>query len=161
MNLPIQRSNGIPSMIEVDAYRKGIEDTLEKQGEKKYDKVKPKFKVGDWIVCKELNIARIINIDNDRYEVEFIDGDKGFPHIEYIDRNFHLWTIKDAKDGDVLASKDGNDILIFRNLDTPTSFSSYYNTRGRGEVGWSNDYFIPATKEQRDILFKKMKEKCL
>ena len=50
----------IPSMIEVDAYRKGLNDALrlvlnvEKQGKQKpADKVEPKFKVGDWITIKE------------------------------------------------------------------------------------------------------------
>ena len=43
--------------------------------------VEPKFKVGDWIASKILNTALIVNIDDDKYEVEFIDGGKGFPHI--------------------------------------------------------------------------------
>ena len=121
-------------------------------------KIKPKFHEGDWITCEELNTALIVNIVDDKYEVEFVDGNKGFPHIDYIDRLFHLWTIKDAKDGDVLASKDKLSILIFKNLDTSISFSSYYNIAGQGELGWSNDCFVPATKEQRDLLFQKMHE---
>ena len=87
---------------------------LEKQGEQKHaDKVEPKFKIGDWIACKGLNTALIINIDDDKYEVEFIDGNKGFPYIAYVDRNFHLWTIQDAKDGDVLVASDGS-IFLFK-----------------------------------------------
>ena len=58
----------------------------------------------------------------------------------------------------MLASKDGNEILIFRNLDSHTSFSSYYNINRRQEIGWSNRSFIPATKEQRELLFQKMEE---
>ena len=71
---------------------------------------------------------------------------------------FHPWNISDVKPGDVLASKNGENILIFRQITSGTGFSSYYNTREAPNVGWSNDFFIPATKEQRDLLFRKMKE---
>ena len=92
-----------------------------------------KFKVGDWIACEELNTALIINIDDDRYEVEFIDGNKGFPHIDYIDRLFHLWTIKDTENGDVLTYKndDVEWILIYKNIisesrDVPLDVLKYH-----------------------------------
>ena len=103
---------------------------LEKQGEQKSqgksaleaikeenvdnaNKVEPKFKVGDWIASKMLNTALIVNIDDDKYEVECIDGDKGFPHIEYVDRYYHLWSIRDAEDGDVLVSLSEMHPFIF------------------------------------------------
>lgn len=45
--------------------------------------VEPKFKVGDWIASKILNTTLIVNVDDDKYEVKFIDGGKGFPHIDF------------------------------------------------------------------------------
>ena len=114
------------------------------------DKVEPKFKVGDCIAdiyCK----GKVIKLTDDSY---LLDTGQGIPFS--CEHNVHLWTIQDAKDGDVLASKDGKDILIFRRLDSSTCFSSYYNIHGKGELGWSNKCFIPATKEQRDKLEKAM-----
>ena len=123
-------------------------------------KLEPKFKVGNWIVNKFHDICLITDIDlEDGYYIcesnRFGDTDGD---IDLTDKSFHLWDIKDAKDGDVLASNDGVDILIFRNFDTNTNFSSYYNIEERGEVGWSNKSFIPATKEQSNLLFQKMHE---
>ena len=114
---------------------------------------KPKFKVGDWVVnSTTLNLCHILKVEHGQY----ICDDCSFPITK--ENEYHLWTIQDARNGDVLASKDGYDILIFRNLDSNANFSSYYNIRGNGELGWSNIRFIPATKEQRDLLFAKMKE---
>ena len=145
-----------------------------------YDNVKPpfdgvgtKFQRGEWIASKGLNTARIISNDGDRYEVEFIDGNKGFPHIDYVDRNFHLWSIADAKEGDVLTLSYmyQNYIFIYKGLNEKSFqtmmsiFCSYYveedayedetdsfHTMNTGEI------ITPATKEQRDTLFTKMKE---
>lgn len=145
-----------------------------------YDNVKPpfdgvgaRFQRGEWIASEELNTARIISNDGDRYEVEFIDGNKGFPHIDYVDRYFHLWSIADAKEGDVLTLSYmyQNYIFIYKGLceksfQTMMSiFCSYYieedayedetdsfHTMNTGEI------ITPATKEQRELLFQKMKE---
>ena len=119
--------------------------------------VEQKFKVGDWVVQENISTYKVIEVCESWYEV--IDVEDNHYSIAF-DKEYmcHLWTIQDAKKGDVLASKDTSSILIFRNLDSSTSFSSYYNTEGKGEDNWSNKCFIPATKEQRDLLFTKMKE---
>lgn len=131
---------------------------LEKQGEQKPDdKVEPKFKVGDYVVDNCGYVWRIEGIINQFYILEGIDGGESRPTIEWVNKTFHLWDItEDAKNGDVLASKDEKDILIFRRIEPSTSFSSYYNIKGRGNYGWCDSYFIPATKEQRDKLEKSM-----
>lgn len=121
-------------------------------------KQEPKFNVGDWVVDNCGYVWKIEGILNKFYLLEDVDGGESRPTIEWVNKTFHLWTIRDAKDGDVLASEDCNVILIFRNLDNSTSFSSYYNTAGKGELGWSNRTFIPATKEQCDLLLQKMRE---
>ena len=123
------------------------------------------FHEGDWIACEELNTAKILSINMDRYEVEFIDGNKAFPHIDYIDRNFHLWTIEDAKDGDILAFNDET-IVIFKDLYNKTSFHSYCHieeeifTISKKDMPdwWEEKGFYPATEEQRTFLFRKIKE---
>ena len=120
-------------------------------------KGEPKFKVGDYVVDNCGYVWRIEGIINQFYILEGIDGGESRPTIEWVNKTFHLWDItEDAKDGDVLASKDEKDILIFRRIEPSTSFSSYYNIKGRGNYGWCDSYFIPATKEQRDKLEKSM-----
>ena len=119
------------------------------------DEVEPKFHDGDWVVyCND--ICQIVKREEGCNKLVTVFGIEKELVNERNLSTARLWTIQDAKAGDVLASKDGDNILIFRNLDTSTSFSSYYNIQGKGELGWSNGYFIPATKEQRDQLEKAM-----
>ena len=145
-----------------------IEDILawlEKQGERKtVDNVEPKFKVGDWITdgyCK----CQITFIDSSYwYSETCVLGD-----VESIDKNYHLWTIVDAKEGDVLWHSDSasNGIFIFKEIRHDGKVLCYcdYDSEDHfcnGEYHtccWSNDKYIkPATKEQRDHLFEKIHE---
>lgn len=139
------------------------------------NEVGPKFKVGDWIASKGLNTALIVNIDDDKYEVEFIDGGKGFLHIEYVDKYFHLWSIEDAKDGDVLVSLSKMHPFIFNgHYDEDTDYvyaycgisdiikdDSFYFDKYPDEefkVWDSAENVRPATRDQRNLLFSKMKD---
>lgn len=136
---------------------------LEKQGLQKTNTVEPRFKVGDWINL-DFNPVRIVNITGDRYEVEFAeDGAKVFYGIKFIDKNYNLWTIEDAEDGDVLA--EDSCIFIIQKLDDNNTAAKTYCTLyddGDFDDGsilyFDLDSTHPATKEQRDILFQKMKE---
>lgn len=150
-----------------EKYQQGWHDALEKQGKQKYaDKTEPKFKVGDWIITKDKNVhkdysvCKIVEIENNRYHLE--NGD--YLDIDTLEQyDYRLWTIQDAKDGDVLAFKNNiGDIIICK---SPTN----YNTRSycrlvneylikREESGWDSTLLVPTTKEQRELLFKKMKE---
>lgn len=163
------RDNGVDILLDKQLFKH-----LEQQGEQTQvelnqskttsdQELEPKFKVKDWVVSNSNGEVWQIGV---RYTEE---GQRIYLYnvndvimsitLDELNNDYHLWTIRDAKDGDVLASKDEIEILIFRNLDTSTSFSSYYNITGRGDFGWSNICFIPATKEQRNLLFEKMKEK--
>ena len=140
--------------------------TLETVKEEKVDnanKVKPKYDVGCWIVCNE-TIVKIVDCDNNRYTIETTEGLRWAALIDTVDRDFHLWTIKDAKGGDVLVN--GSNIFIFHFInDTRLMGYCHVNTdNGRfsndvGKIecfGLIDAVFIPATKEQRDLLFSKM-----
>ena len=138
-----------------------LEKENEKQGEQKpADKVEPKFKVGDWITID--NPCQIISIDGN-YIVQYCDDEKTHEiSKKFCEFQFHLWTIQDAKDGDVLATKDI--VFIFKHMDK-TGLSlckSYCEVIGNSKLGLGFDFSIndvhPATKEQRDLLFQKMKE---
>lgn len=137
--------------------------------------VGPKFKVGDWIASKGLNTALIVNINDDKYEVEFINDSKGFPNIEYVDKYFHLWSIEDAKDGDILVSLSKMHPFIFNgHYDEDTDYvyaycgisdiikdDSFYFDKYPDEefkVWDSVENVRPATRDQRNLLFSKMKD---
>ena len=133
------------------------------------DKIEPKFEVGDWIasnLSNSSNLLCIIGIDETNYEVVTPQGSTGVPSIRYIDKHYHLWTIQDAKDGDVI--RLGTVTAIFKKYigqEKCICYCSFCKNRGFEipiENGEDNVYgcynATPATKEQRDLLFQKMKE---
>ncbi|MBO7079103.1 MAG: hypothetical protein J6W64_04775 [Bacilli bacterium] len=123
---------------------------------------KPKFKVGDWIVNSngKVNQVTYVNPYGDGYTLD----DKTYMSGSWCN-SYHLWTLKDSKDGDVLAF-DNDNIVIFKDLYNYTSFHSYCHIEdgifdfSTDELPdwWEDEGFKPATKEQRDLLFQKMKE---
>ena len=141
------------------------------------DKVKPKFKVGDFVINGYGFIMKIVGIEDTCYKYIVIVGsdeervlDCPFDKME---ESCHLWTIQDAKDGDVLASELCDSIILFRGIkddnidfycdydfskiDIPGDRFTINNGQHYGNVEDSKD-FHPATKEQRDLLFQKMKD---
>ena len=127
-----------------------------------YKVVEPKFHEGQWVVNK-FGSWHIDSIDKKNYQVS--DGKGHYFYFPILKQDkMHLWTIKDAKDGDVLAYHgcivifkeiDGLDIkchCAFHYMDFNPSF--YIDTLQNKTA------FRPATKEERDVLFEKMKEDC-
>ena len=168
-----------------EATKKKLEDNLNKALEKETpeswnkfldeqceqnpaDKVEPKFKVGDIITNGEI-IGKVDENENNKYHGWFgYDKDLSVHYADIPDvENWHLWTIQDAKDGDVLVNKDASYIVVFKRFnyseDDIDRFKSYFHCRegifsSIENVGWCCNGFHPATKEQRDLLFLKMKE---
>ena len=134
-------------------------DWLEKQGEQKpADNFKPKFKVGDW-VTNGLCAWRIDSINGEMYYENAVDSGNYF---ENIDAEYRLWTIQDAKDGDVLAEDTCTFIIKKLNHDlTAEIYCCLYDDGDfelNSNLGFDDTCTYPATKEQRDLLFQKMKE---
>ena len=140
---------------------------LEKQGEQKpIDKVEPKFKVGNWIIdVQDGEILHINKVLERAYEVTNLKGGSYEVSRCSIETCNKLWTIQDAKDGDVLQL--GNVTAIFKELIGDGNCRCYCSVcKGEFEIptddGFDNSYVCynttPATKEQRDLLFDKMKE---
>ena len=137
---------------------------------KELKKIVPKFHVGDWIISnkahEDYRICKITDIKNGYYTIESIYGHKGYNHFNVFEESYKLWTIQDAKDGDVLVN--GDEIVIFKkNTFNEKDLSgcmfvycSLRNKRGYwytiGSINPSN--YVPATKKRRDLLFTKMKE---
>ena len=118
-----------------------------------------KFEKGDWINGYYTNY-KVTAINSEGYVVEDTDGNK--LNILFENEKFHhLFTIADAKEGDVLATDDW--VFIFKKLNArgkPVCYCHYDD-----ELGFKvdvNSYLAtgseiyPATIERRNILMKAM-----
>ena len=136
------------------------------------DKVEPKFEVGDWVIyCGKT--YQITGLHHDTFTLTSCDGSYFFNNIKSTKEPvFHLWTLQDAKDGDVLCYKD--EILLYKyDIKNCTkqeiTFGGfvYYCCYDGKRFITDSLYSLteqdkmdihPATKEQCDLLFQKMKE---
>lgn len=138
---------------------------LKKQGEQKaVTKVEPKFHEGEWVVNPLGEVWHIDSLDKKNYQVSNTIGKHSYFLISKQDK-MHLWSIKDAKDGDVLVDEDINVIGIFEGIEGMCWHSKFYYSNVTKEFygmecGGSHqkEFAKPATKEQRELLFSKMKE---
>lgn len=134
---------------------------LEKQGEQKpADKVEPKFKIGDWITNGKYT-WKVTDIKPLDYILQSQNGDTVDDTISYVDEEFHIWTIQDAKDGDVLAAHEC--LVLFKEIDglNIRCYCTYHYLNSESfyiDTLQNKAAFQPATKEQCNILFQKMKE---
>lgn len=139
---------------------------------------KPKFKVGDWVVENEPNnyarfvqILDIVNVQGkERYRISRdIHNDEDIVEFNFVEKYYRHFNIQDAKDGDVLINWN-NTVFIFKDIaDETVKFHIAYNEKWDAiktpstkfsHLGLSEPQFEfhPATKEQRELLFSKMKE---
>ena len=140
--------------------------TMDEQ--KSDDNIEPKFKIGDWVVSKITGSVYQIkncieNLSNHKYGYDLTNG--GYIGSNQVN-HYHLWTIKDAKNGDVLSN--GKMIVIFKHFEEPSyrqHIVAYIGLDLGGDIQITDDTWRlgidkakPATKEQRDLLFQKMKE---
>lgn len=153
-------SNGGDTISLAGVFYAGVEAQKEIE-QKPVDKVEPKFHEGDWAVSNlDKKTRQISEVHFDEYNSYYVVNGKSV-NLEEYDRLHHLWTIEDAKDGDVLVDVYGN-IGIFQKNDD-FDWTSYCSLGVNGgfqnfKVEHENDKTHPATKEQRDLLFQKMKE---
>ena len=132
------------------------------------EKYESKFHEGDWVIGRvsENEPRQIAEITEEGYKTTY-GGWIGFSFEE----DMHLWSIQDAKDGDVLVrNNDMLSICIFSHFDgIYNKFSSFLchcglEGEGLGQELSINGYhdnsknYVPATKEQCDLLFQKMKD---
>ena len=178
----IDKSNVI-SWLEKQGEQKSVDDLTQQEAmdiavakcfeqneQNPVDNIEPKFHKGEWITSEE-SVWQVDEVKTENYLLIDSEGILFAEEIATIDSEFHLWTIQDAKDGDVLArNSDILSICIFGHFDgISNKFSSFLCHCGlegdglaqelsiNGYYDDSQDY-VPATKEQRDLLFAKMKE---
>lgn len=136
------------------------------------EKVESKFHKGDWTVSNLDKKARQISeVHFDKYNSYYVVNGKSV-NLEEYDRLHHLWSIHDAKDGDILADNESNVILLFRGIGNSEwndviDYHCYYDFRLKEfdvqeNLGYygnvRNTSLKPATKEQRNQLEKAMTE---
>ena len=127
-----------------------------------------KFHIGNWVVTNNTKIVFLIKSYNSGYyTLEDINGNIYSPCIAPTEEDYHLWTLKDAKDGDILASKSGDKIFSYRgSLDLRGNPCAYYGIYKVHDgicfspcaIGnsFTCEEVFPATKEQRKTLFEEM-----
>lgn len=130
--------------------------------QKPADSFKPKFKVGDWVVNDEDgDVQQIIEIQRIN-EFIFYKCDNIFFN-KPAEKYWRLWTINDAKPGDVLREDSCTFIIERMNPDGTAIVYCCLFDDGDFDSGSTLSFDIdstkPATKEQRDFFFQKMKEK--
>lgn len=131
----------------------------------------PLFNAGDWVVYDGL-VTQIVRVDVDGY----VNSEQGFIPKDREDC-MRLWNIEDAKSSDVLYTPKGRGVEgifivddwkkvedIGRTLCSDIGYrvdDDEIIAGGLGAIWWKGviDPFYPATKEQRDLLFEKIREK--
>ena len=138
----------------------------------KPDKVSPKFGIFSWI-CDGISTRQISRVLDSGFYI-FDDGFNS--RCEDIDSKYHLWTIQDAKNGDILVaypevgSELPEQIFIFKEIkdrsyveDAVEFHCKYANNEfsvnkqsfmGQSTTG----RYLPATRTQRGLLISKMKK---
>ena len=138
---------------------------------------KNKFKVGDWLLDKGKGEFPVLIADYDEekgYLVKYNIGLDTYFWRDIIENEYRLWTIQDARNGDVLvvngSSKQYKWIGIFKAHTSDTSFSSHchYNcgmcefvtdiARCTKHGAGKHSDIRPATNEECGLLFAKMRE---
>ena len=133
-----------------------------------YKVAKPKFHENEWIIQENIGVYKVIEVCETWYEVA--DNKDNHYSIGF-DKEYMCrpWTINDAKDGDILVDKYNNigifqecKSVYFQECKGVYWYSYIYlgcdgELRGFGIGGMHEQTDThPATKEQRDLLFKKM-----
>lgn len=133
------------------------------------DKVKPKFNVGNIIKHNKANIiCKVLSANVGFYRLmNILGGDE--IELSNVEKNFHLWTIQDAKDGDVLYAKGRyfkEYLFMFSSftednvISTHFGYDVFHGTFDKKLTRFAREEELasvtPATKEQRDVLMKAM-----
>lgn len=135
------------------------------------------FRKGNWYQCTKNFFGKGVTFDKD---VAYYCAEEGCLQDEYgchiaivkdLYDNFKLWTIEDAKPGDMLSND--HHILILKELGytwasngKPECLYAYCGIKPDGNFELEKEHYCfcgilhthPATKEQRDLLFQKMNE---
>lgn len=147
-----------------ESVMEAIKEEVVNNGAEEY---KPKFQIGDWIVNPGGEALHITGIKDSCY---IFNDELHYWMTRYCDQKCHLWTIEDAKDGDILYtyydpllvfilkgnSKKYFNIEYYCNYDI--IYSCFHCDPGCLHPTPREGQLRPATKENRELLFRKMKD---
>lgn len=125
------------------------------------DTDKPKFAVGAYVTDDGETYFHIIGYANNTYQLETVDGTSSNFRQEFIEKKYRLWSIEDAKAGDVLAAREC--LVLFKEIDglNIKCYCTYHfmNTpMFHVDTLQNKRAFCPATRKQQLLFFQKLKE---
>ena len=122
--------------------------------------IESKFKVGDWIVRGEGFVYEpsLITEIKDYYICELLNGERVTYTLNDVHKNFHLWNTTDAKDGDVLVLNGKPFIYSHKYEKNYCYIDDCGQFRVNFSLAFEGNCVCPATRQERDLLFSKMRE---
>ena len=127
--------------------------------------VKPKFNEKDWIVDLNGNLYNVEQVTDKRYLLKDKDNHTIEKTINATDYSMHLWTIDDAKPGDILASREWIVILdkltCNKNIVSKLAYYTFNPTMmiANDKEPFLSHLFKPATASEKKKLFDMMDKK--
>lgn len=131
----------------------------------------PKFNIGDWIIHNHTKIVAHIESHDNYYGYQISVGTNLY-HLsdDSVEQNYHIWTIDDAKPGDVLCTYEcglAKIVFILKNIPQRPYILSYFCYYNMMWPSFATDEQAgclaplacdvkPATSEQSDLLFQKI-----
>lgn len=178
INFPIialTNHNGMESCFSYTSEGRLLDDDFD-VGEDAHDLViieeveVPKFSIGDWVFATNDDEGPwLITARTDNYYT-LQDAQKNEASVAQItiDNKYHLWSLKDAKPGDVLVCKNDGHPFIFKGcIDEahpgyPVAYCGINCNDGfssdKSQNWWTDSSVRPATYEERQLLFNKLEE---
>lgn len=156
--------------------REYLESWLEKQGEQTHaepeqsevtseQELESKFHPGDWIIDNEYgDVLKVTKADANSYEITRQDGEIFDILKEDVECNHRLWSIEDAKDGDLIyvSTEEKGIQAIFHEYKNATIFFHCYLCADFVQGGYmpigSVELTYPLQKTHYNRFFEKMHE---
>lgn len=147
------------SLNDIDEIFEKIAETNERNFT---DKNSPKFHEGEWIVQENVGVYKVIEVCESWYEV--VDNKDKHYSIGFDKENMcHLWTLQDAKPGDVLDA-NGAPFIYKKHDKDYVYFYCGFNLAGdfivaHGIDAWNGTNKVyPITQKQSEFFFQNMKK---
>ena len=162
--------NVTENFYDVGGYLIPIYKQNELKIKKFFKKVEPKFKVGDWIASnkgKDCSNSIMLIVDYNSDTHSYLCRERNgqmWNSGKFIESSYHLWTIRDAITGDVL--QFDNKPFIYNGYLEEGIYPYAYGGINMydkfcipsGLLPMTHSDVFPATSEQREHLFSKMRE---
>lgn len=155
--------NNISIIEKIDGYRVK-EEKQDKQNPT--EEVVPRFKFGDWVIPEDSSHESVYQVEKMNNEYYTLKPALGASMTLLVANQDYIrpWTIQDAEEGDILCYKDEIFVLKFFVTFSTVVYHCCYDDKNfilNSVYSLSKEEFNkihPATKEQRNLLFQKIRE---